>query len=387
MLSLSKKLAKIKPSPTLSLTAQAKAMKAKGIDVISFGAGEPDFDTPLSIKRAAKKAIDSGFTKYTPATGTAELKKAIAKKLLKENGLQYDPTQIVIGCGAKHSLFSILQAICNAGDEVIVIEPYWVSYPEMIKLADAKVKVIKTSEKNGFRATPEQINKAITKKTKALILNSPSNPAGVAYSKKELKQIADIVVKKNIYVISDEIYEKLLYDGEVHTSIASFGKKIKDQTITVNGMSKAYSMTGWRIGYFAASKEIVKAVSVLQAHSTSNPTSISQKAALEALQMDQKQVQKMVKAFAKRREMMASLIDDIKGVTCFNPKGAFYMYCNVSKTGMKAADFAKKLLDEKKVAVIPGEAFGSNKHIRLSFATSEENIKKGLGRIKTWLEQ
>lgn len=387
MLSLSRKLSKINPSPTLSLTAQAKAMKSQGIDVISFGAGEPDFDTPLAIKTAAKNAIDTGFTKYTPATGTVELKEAIVEKLLKDNGLKYEPSQIVVSCGAKHSLYGVLQAICNPKDEVIIIAPYWVSYPEMIKLADAKVKVIKTSEKNGFRVIPKQIEKAITKKTKALILNSPSNPAGVIYSEKELKEIADIVVKNNIYVISDEIYEKLTYDGEKHISIASFGEDIKAQTITVNGVSKAYSMTGWRIGYLAASKDIVKGVSLLQEHSTSNPSSISQKAALEALKMDERTINKMTEEFSKRRTLMSSLLDKIDKITYFNPKGAFYMYCDISKTKMKAADLARKLLDDKKVVVIPGEAFGSDKHIRLSFATSSENITKGLDRLKTWLEQ
>ncbi|MDD4202889.1 MAG: pyridoxal phosphate-dependent aminotransferase [Candidatus Omnitrophica bacterium] len=386
-MSLSRKLSKINPSPTLSLTAQAKAMKSQGIDVISFGAGEPDFDTPLAIKTAAKNAIDTGFTKYTPATGTVELKEAIVEKLLKDNGLKYEPSQIVVSCGAKHSLYGVLQAICNPKDEVIIIAPYWVSYPEMIKLADAKVKVIKTSEKNGFRVIPKQIEKAITKKTKALILNSPSNPAGVIYSEKELKEIADIVVKNNIYVISDEIYEKLTYDGEKHISIASFGEDIKAQTITVNGVSKAYSMTGWRIGYLAASKDIVKGVSLLQEHSTSNPSSISQKAALEALKMDERTINKMTEEFSKRRTLMSSLLDKIDKITYFNPKGAFYMYCDISKTKMKAADLARKLLDDKKVVVIPGEAFGSDKHIRLSFATSSENITKGLDRLKTWLEQ
>jgi len=386
MLGLSKTIKKISPSSTLLITSLAKKMRQEGKDVISFGAGEPDFDTPAVIREAAKKAIDTGCTKYTPADGTVELKKAVIDKFQRDNGLNYALNQVVVSCGAKHSLYNVFQALLNPGDEVIIIEPYWVSYPEMVKLAQGKPKFIKTKAKDGFKATVSEIKKAVTKKTKALIVNSPSNPAGIIYSRKELEEIADAAVSKKFYVISDEIYEKLIYDGNEHTSIGSFGKDIYDLTVTVNGVSKAYSMTGWRIGYLGAPEDVAYAVSNIQSHSTSNPTSISQKAALAALLMDGSEIENMRAEYQKRRDLMTGLLDGIPPLSYIRPEGAFYVYTDISKTGMKARDFAKKLLEEKLVAVIPGEEFGSDKYIRFSFAMAPEKIKEGMDRIKSWVK-
>ncbi len=387
MLNLSKKVSTISPSKTLAITSLAKSLKKQGKNVISFGAGEPDFDTFDTIKDAAKKAIDEGFTKYTPESGMPELKKAISDKLASENGLKYDPSQIIVSCGAKHSLYNVIQAITNPGDEIIVIAPYWLSYPEMIKLADAKVVVADAGPGKGYKATADIIEKFVTDKTKALILNSPSNPAGIIYSKEELRAIADLAVKKQFYVISDEIYEKLIYDGLEHVSIGALGDDIFRNTITVNGVSKAYSMTGWRIGYLGASSEITKACSALQGHSTSNPSSISQKAALAALTMGNAEIDAKRKEFEARRDIILKLLDGIPAISYIRPNGAFYVYCDISRTGMKAETFAGKLLEEKLVAVIPCESFGSDRHIRLSFAMEIEKIKEGLERIKTWVKQ
>jgi aspartate aminotransferase len=387
MLGLCEKIKSISPSKTLAITAMAKSLAAEGKDVIGFGAGEPDFDTFAEIKTAAKKAIDEGFTKYTPESGTVELKQAIAAKFDKDNGLKYDPKQIVVSCGAKHSLYNICHAIINPGDEVVIISPYWLSYPEMVKLAGGTPKFVETDPKNGFKADPKQIYSVITPRTKAVIINSPSNPAGIVYNRAELEKFAEIAVSKKVYVISDEIYEKLIYGGEKHVSIGSFGKDIYDLTITVNGMSKAYSMTGWRIGYLGAPLEISQAVSVIQSHSTSNPTSISQKASLAALKMKDDEINAMRLEFEARRDMMLSMLDGIKNISYVKPQGAFYVYCDISRTGMKADDFATRLLKEKSVAVIPGESFGSDKFIRLSFALSRAKIKEGLDRIKSWVER
>jgi len=387
MLGLARKVAVVKPSPTLAITSLAKSMVAEGKDVINFAGGEPDFDTPETIKEAAKQAIDKGFTKYTPASGTAELKDAIRHKFLRDNGLNYDPKNIIVSCGAKHSLFNVFQAITNPGDEVIVIYPYWVSYPEMVSLAGGKAKAVLTTNKTGLKANIKDIKKAISRKTKALILNSPSNPAGVVYSRKELEEITDIAVSKKIYVVSDEIYEKLIYEGQKHISIASIGKDIDNLTITVNGVSKAYSMTGWRIGYLGAPPDVSKAISIIQSHSTSNPTSISQKAALAALKMEGAEVERMRSEFEKRRNIIMEELDGISSVSYVKPLGAFYVYCDISALGLKAQEFAKKLLEEALVAIIPGEAFGSDRHVRLSFATSAEKIKEGMSRIKSWVGQ
>ena len=387
MSKLAKRIRDVAPSATLALTSLAKKMKGEGKDVVSFCAGEPDFDTPTPIKEAAKRAIDQGVTKYTPAGGTPELKKAICDKFLKDNGLRYSPEQIVVSCGAKHSIYNLLQVLCNKGDEVIIISPYWLSYPEMVKLAEGKPITIFADERKGFKPDIKKLKSKINKNTKALIVNSPSNPAGIVYNKKELEEIADIAVSKKIYCISDEIYEKLIYDDEVHVSIGSLGSDIYKHTITVNGVSKSYSMTGWRIGYLGADASIASAIATLQSHSTSNPASISQAAALEAMQMDQSVVNQMRDKFEKRRDIIIKKLNGIKDISYTVPKGAFYMYCNISKTKMKAGAFADRLLKEKLVAVIPCEAFGSDKHVRLSFATSMDNINNGLDRIKSWLRQ
>ncbi|WP_132996155.1 pyridoxal phosphate-dependent aminotransferase [Sporanaerobacter acetigenes] len=392
---LSEKGLKISPSVTLEITAKAKSMKTQGIDVVSFGAGEPDFNTPENIAEEGIKAIKEGKTRYTPASGILELKEAVCEKLKKDNNLTYSPKNIIISSGAKHSIYNALMAITNPGDEIIISVPYWVSYPELIKLAGGKPVFIKTKEENDFKYTLEDLNNALSNKTKAIILNSPNNPTGTFYNKNELEKIADWAVKNNIFVISDEIYEKLVYDEENHVSIASLNDEIKNLTILINGMSKAYAMTGWRIGYAAASEDITKIMSNIQSHTTSNPCSISQYASVEGLSGDQSSVEKMKKHFEERRNFMVDTVNSIEGLSCRKPKGAFYVMVNITKIkgktirGMKiesSLDFAKLLLDEGKVAVIPGIGFGDDDYIRLSYATSMENIEKGLSRIKTIVE-
>lgn len=384
---IAKRIQEVKESPTLAITAKAKEMKQRGEDVISFGAGEPDFDTPSHIKSAAIKAIENGFTKYTASSGIPELKKAICEKFLQQNMLEYKPEQIIVSCGAKHSLYNILQVICEEGDEVIIPSPYWVSYPEMVRLAGGVPIILKTRQSDEFKLRQEDLKKAINKRTVAFILNSPSNPTGSVYSKAELESIAEVLIDRKIAVISDEIYEKLIYDDERHFSFASLGKDAYDLTFVVNGVSKSYAMTGWRIGYLAApNKELSLNMGRLQDHSTSNPTSIAQKAALEALKGDQTCVDRMVEEFKKRRDFMVNEINEMKDINCVNPKGAFYVFCDISKTSIDSFEFARKLLDEAKVAVIPGEPFGWNTHTRLSFATGIEDIKKGLQRIADWLK-
>ena len=381
------RITQVKPSLTLAITQRAKEMKKKGIDVVSFGAGEPDFDTPEAVKEAGIRAIQEGFTKYTPASGTPELKKAVCAKLKTDNGLQYSPAQVVISCGAKHTLYNIFQVICDRGDEVVIIAPYWVSYPEMVKLSGATPRIIATDEKTGFVPKADDIKKAITKRTKAIIVNSPSNPTGAVLSKKVLSEIADIAVSKKIHVISDEIYEKLIYDGEAHESIGALNEKIYDLTFTVNGLSKSHSMTGWRIGYAAGPEKAMKHISALQSHSTSNPASVSQKAALEALKSGDTETEKMRRAFKERRDYMVKRINGFEKMSCVNPGGAFYCFANIGKTGLKSLEIAEKLLEEVSVAVVPGIAFGSDEHVRLSFATSMDTIKKGLDRIEEWLKK
>ncbi len=391
---LSTKALSISPSSTLAIDAKAKKMKADGIDVIGFGAGEPDFDTPKHIKEAAIKAINDGFTKYTPASGTLELKQAVCKKFEKDNGLIYTPSNIVISNGAKHSLVNAFQAICNVGDEVIIPAPYWVSYPEMVKLADGVPVILNTTEESGFKFTIDQLEAAITPKTKAIVINSPSNPTGMVYSKEELQAIADLAVKKEIYVVSDEIYEKLIYDGYQHVSIASFNDKIKDLTIVVNGVAKSYSMTGWRIGYTASNAKIAEIMGNVQSHATSNPNSIAQKAAEAALNGPQDEVAMMVQEFIKRRDYMVEKINSIPGLSCIKPNGAFYVMMNISKLigkelyGVKingSNDFANILLEKANVALVPGSGFGTDIHVRLSYATSIKNITEGLNRIEKFL--
>jgi len=392
---LARRVKEIKPSPTLAVDAKAKALLAQGIDVVGFGAGEPDFDTPDNIKEAAIKAIKAGFTKYTPAGGTEELKKAVCQKFKQDNNLDYTPPEILISCGAKHSLYNICQALFEEGDEVLIPAPYWVSYPDMVMLAGGTPVIIKTTEKTGFRMTAQDLEKAITPKTKALILNSPSNPTGASYSKEDLTAIARVVLKKGITVISDEIYEKLIYDGFQFSSIASCDPALKPLTLVVNGVSKSYSMTGWRIGYAAGPKDVISAMTNIQSQSTSNPTSIAQKASLEALNGPQDFIPMMVKEFDQRRTYMVDRLNAMPGVSCFKPSGAFYAFPNVSGVyGRKAGSlaitdsstFTQYLLESVNVAVVPGVAFGADENIRLSYATSFANIEKGLDRIQKAIE-
>lgn len=393
---LSKKGLSLSPSVTLEITAKAKAMKDSGIDVISFGAGEPDFNTPEHIQTEGIRAIKEGLTRYTPASGIIELKKAICEKLKKDNGLEYLPKNIIVSSGAKHSIHNALLAVLNPGDEVIFGVPYWVSYPELVKLADGVPVYLETKEEHGFKFSVDDLNSKLTDKTKAIILNSPSNPTGAIYNDSELKAIADWAVKNKIFIISDEIYEKLIYDGGKHICISSFNEDIKNLTILINGMSKAHAMTGWRIGYAAAHEDIIKVMSNIQSHATSNPCSISQYASVVGLSSDQSSVEEMKKHFSARRDYMAETINSIKGLSCRKPEGAFYIMVNFTQIMGKtirgqiinsSLDFSNLLLDEAKVAVVPGIAFGDDKYVRLSYATSMENIKEGLNRIKAIVEE
>ncbi len=385
---LSSRIKGVKESVTLGLSARAKRLKAEGANLIDFSAGEPDFDTPVHIKEAAIKAIREGFTKYTPASGIEKLKEAICKKFKRDNNLQYSPSQIIVSCGAKHSLYNILQVLCQKDDEVIIPSPYWLSYPEMVRLSEARPVILDCDEANDFKLDVGSLKSSINNKTRLIILNSPSNPTGCVYTKDELEAIAEIVLNNNILVVSDEIYEKIIYKGFKHISIASLNKEIFEQTIVVNGVSKSFSMTGWRIGYLATpKKEIVEAVSNLQSHSTSNPTSISQMASLAALEGDKGCIEEMNTEFQRRRDYILNRIKALKLLSCRPPMGSFYLFCRIGKKGLQAAKLAERLLDEAKVVVVPCEAFGSGRHIRLSFATSLENIKEGMDRIKRWERQ
>jgi aspartate aminotransferase len=388
---LATRVANIKPSETLAITAKTNALKAEGRDVIGFAAGEPDFDTPANIKQAAIKAIETGFTKYTPVGGTDELKDAIINKLKRDNSLVYKRSQIVVSCGAKHTLYNLAQALFEPGDEVIIPAPYWVSYPDIVVLAGGKPVILNTLEKDGFKIKPGQLKSAITSNTRAIIINGPSNPTGVAYSPEELKAIASVLIDENILIITDDIYEKILYTKYPFANIASVESKLKDRTIVVNGVSKAYAMTGWRIGYAAGPEEIIAAVNKIQSQSTSNPTSISQKASVEALNGDQNVVSTMVGEFRKRRDVIVAALNDISKVKCLLPEGTFYVFPNVSgvyglsykgKKITSSTQLVDYLLDEANVATVPGVAFGSDDHIRLSYATSLKNIEEGVKRIK-----
>lgn len=385
MMECAKRVQKINPSTTLAITAKAKRLKAEGKEVINFGAGEPDFDTPDYIKEKAIQAIKSGFTKYTPTTGIPELKNCICQKLKKDNQLQYSPEQIIVSCGAKHSIFNTLLSLVNPKDEVIIPNPFWVSYPEMVSICEAKTRLIETKPENKFKIEADELKKAINSKTKLLILNTPSNPCGSVYLRKDLEEIAKVCVSKKIFVVSDEIYEKIIYDNLKHTSIASLGEDIYNLTITINGLSKSYSMTGWRIGYLAAPKELVEIIRKIQDHSTSNPTSISQKAAVAAISSGDDFSVKMCAEFQKRRDYIISRLDKIKKLSYINPEGAFYIFCDISKTGIKSLDFSKHLLEEKLVAVIPGLSFGRDDYIRISFAASLSQIEEGMDRLEEWL--
>ena len=393
MISLSQRAKGISASPTLAISAKVKELKKRGIDVVGFGAGEPDFDTPDYIKQAAIDSINKGFTKYTPASGIDELKEAIVEKFQKDNDLIYDKTQIIVGCGAKHVLYNIFQAICNQGDEVVILSPYWVSYPEMIKLSGAVPVVVETRQANGFKPQPEAVRNAITSKTKGLIINSPNNPTGAVYPEDILRKIASIVVEKDIIIISDEVYEKMLYGGDKHISIASFSEEIKKRTIVVNALSKTYAMTGWRIGYAAGPMEIISVMGKIQSHSTSNPTSISQMAALNAIIGKQDASRKMMKEFARRRDYVVERCKKLNSISFFAPQGAFYVFINISSTFGKKSDinssldFAESLLNEAHVAVVPGSAFGADRYIRVTFAASLKEIAKGFDRIEKFLEE
>ncbi len=387
---LSERTQRIKPSATMAIDARAKSMKAQGIDVLNFGLGEPDFDTPEHVKEAAVRAIRDGFTKYTAVGGIDELKEAITKKLAVDNNLDYTKEEVIVSCGAKHSLYNIAQALFNPGDEIVIPVPYWVSYPDQALLNDAVPVFVPTYEGDNFMLRPGELESKITGKTKALILNSPSNPTGSAYDQKALDAIAGIAVKRNIFVISDEIYEKLVYDGTKHVSIASLGSEIKKRTIVVNGLSKSHAMTGWRIGYAAGPREIIKAMTNIQSQSTSNPASISQKAAVAALTGPQDFISIMRTEFDRRRKVLVDGLNAIEGISCLNPNGAFYAFPNVSKfygrcVGTRrinsSLDMATYLLEEANIALVHGEAFGDDKYIRISYATAMDIIKKGIERM------
>ena len=378
---ISQRAASLAPSLTLAIDSKAKAMKAAGEDVVGFGAGEPDFDTPQHIKDAAAKALASGFTKYTPSSGIPELREAIADKFKRENGLTYKPSQVIVSCGGKHSCYNVILATCEAGDEVIIPAPYWLSYPEMVKLAGAKPVIIQTSDKTEFKVTPEQLRAAITPNTRLFVLNSPSNPTGSVYTPEEVKALGDICVEKNVLIMSDEIYEHLLYDNAKVKSVASFSPAHQEHTIIVHGFAKAWSMTGWRLGFLAAPEPIAKAIDAVQSHSTSNPTSFAQKGGVAALTGSQDHLKTWLVEFDKRRRYAHAKLSAMPGVTCVNAQGAFYLFPNISRTGLKSAEFCARLLEQEKVVAVPGIAFGADDYIRLSYATSLANIEKGLERM------
>lgn len=387
MIQLAARVGEVPPSLTLAIAAKAKAMKAQGIDVCSFSAGEPDFDTPDRIKAAAKLALDSGLTKYGPAAGEPKLREAIARKLREENHLSYQPENIIVTNGGKHSLYNLMMALIDRGDEVIIPSPYWLSYPEMVKLASGKPVIVPTDASTGYKITPEQLRQAITDRTKLFILNSPSNPTGMVYSPAEIKALAEVVVERDILVVSDEIYEKIIYDGAEHASIGSFGKEIFERTIISSGFAKAYSMTGWRIGYLAGPLELIKAAITVQGHSTSNVCTFAQYGAIAAFEGEQDCVEKMRLAFAQRRQIMFDLLNAIPGISCAKPDGAFYMFVNIAKTGMTSLEFCDALLEQQQIAVIPGIAFGADDHIRLSYATDLATIEKGMERLNKFVRQ
>lgn len=392
---IASRMQKIKPSPTLAITAMANALKAEGKDIIGFGTGEPDFDTPDNIKKAAYRAIETGVTKYTPVGGFPALKKAIIEKFKRDNNLVYAPNEVTVSAGGKHTLFNVIHVIIDEGDEVIIPAPYWVSYPDIVNLAGGVPVIIETDDKSDFKISPEQLEKSITPKTRAIVINSPSNPTGSVYSADELRALGEVLKKySDIIILTDDIYEVIIYDGRPFTNIAALFPELRDRIVVLNGVSKTYSMTGWRIGYMAANKEIIAASEILQSQSISNPTSISQMAALEALNGDQSFLKTMVCAFDKRRKVISAGLNSVKGFSMKEPDGAFYAFPNVSglkdlpgyksivtDSGSLSTDVTAYLLKEAEVAVVPGLAFGADNYIRLSFATSDENIRKGIERI------
>ena len=382
---LAERVSKVTPSLTLAIAAKAKAMKAEGIDVCSFSAGEPDFDTPAHIKAAAAKALDSGKTKYGPAAGEPKLREAIAQKLKTDNGLNYQSENVIVTNGGKHSLFNLMLALINPGDEVIFGAPYWLSYPEMVTLTGGKSVILTTDATTDYKVTPEQLRQAITPKTKLFILNSPSNPTGMVYTPDEIKALAQVIVDADIYVVSDEIYEKILYDGAEHISIGSLGEAIFERTLISNGFAKAYSMTGWRLGYLAGPVEIIRSAISIQGHSTSNVCTFAQYGAIAALESSQDCVESMRQAFAQRRQVMLDRLNAIPGLSCSKPNGAFYLFPDISKTGLNSLEFSNALLETQQVAVIPGIAFGADQNIRLSYATDMDTIQKGMDRLEKFV--
>ena len=399
---LAHRLKKIKPSATLAVTALANSLKAQGVDVIGFGSGEPDFDTPQSIKDAAIKALVDGKTKYTPSGGIPELKKAIVQKFKRDNNLEYKLSEVTVNCGGKHSFYNLMQVLLNSGDEVIIPAPYWVSYPDIVLLADGTPVVIHTDELTNFKITPEMLKKHINKKTKAVVINSPSNPTGSMYTLDELKALGELLKNYDICIITDDIYESIVYNGNKFYNILNAIPELKSKTMVLNGVSKTYSMTGWRIGYMAGDETIIKQVEMVQSQSVSNPTSIAQWAAVEAIMGDQSFIDEMLQAFTRRKEMIVKGLNDINGVECHNPDGAFYVFPNVKKiyqcNGFKhiidnykgdslSSKLSSYLLEEARVAVVPGVAFGSDNNVRLSFATSDKSIIEGLKRIQEAIEK
>ncbi len=381
---VSDRVKNITPSATLAIDSKAKQLKKEGKDIVIFGAGEPDFNTPENIKEAAKRAIDRNITRYTPIGGIPELKEAVVNKFKRDNKINYDASEVIISCGGKHTLYNIAMSILNKGDEAILPVPYWVSFEEMIKLADADTVFCKTDEK--FKLTAEAVEEKISNKTKMLILNSPSNPSGAIAEPSEVNKIAKLAVEHNFYVVSDEVYEFFVYGNKNRVSIASLNDEIRKLTITANSVSKTYAMTGWRIGYCGANKEIIKAMENLQGHSTGNPSNIAQMAALEAINGPQDSVNQMVRAFDERRKFMHKRLNEMKGINCIEPEGAFYAFPDISGAGMKSMEFSSRLLDEALVALVPGIAFGSDRHVRLSYAASMEDIEKGMDRMGKWVK-
>ena len=382
---LTARVSQVPLSITLAIAAKAKAMKEEGIDVCSFSAGEPDFDTPGHIKAAAKQALDEGKTKYGPAAGEPRLREAIAQKLRRDNHLNYEPENVIVTNGGKHSLFNMIMALIESGDEVIIPAPYWLSYPEMVKLADGKPVIIDTQADHDYKLTPEQLQKSITPQTKLFVLNSPSNPTGAVYTPDEIRALAEVVVDNNLWVVSDEIYEKILYDGVQHLSIGAVGPKVFERTIVSSGFAKSFSMTGWRIGYIAGPLKLIQAMTKIQGHSTSNVCTFAQYGAIAALESSQDCVAQMVEAFAQRRLLMLEGVQSISGLSCPTPEGAFYLFVDISKTGMTSLEFCNALLDSQQVAAIPGVAFGADQCIRLSYATDNASIEKGMKRLEQFV--